>query len=100
MKTWRERLEGDITEADLKDALCWGTCAVGEKHAALPEVVIYENPDPDDEVWRTGGPVDPLLLELGTDFYEALLHGTRGLAWESLNQIDDRVDTLKRRLMP
>ena len=97
MKTWRERLEGEITAADLKDASCWETCAVGEKHAALPEVVIYGDPIPEGGYqWRIGGPVDPALLDLGTDFYAALSRSARWQARELLDQIDDRVDQLKR----
>lgn len=95
--TWRERLAhartaGAPTEDDLRRAWAWSTCAVGEQHAAAPDVVVYI---PGRYVY-VRVPLDPTLSKLGAEF-TAVVSGNRLSEAEAiLDQIDDRVLELKR----
>lgn len=98
MTTWRERIAGG--DFDDQRAECWGTCAVGEQHAALPQVVVYGPirgglPCP---VCGSphGGPQDLTLIRLGADFHSAVDDGHARAADRILDAIEDRVLALKR----
>lgn len=104
--TWRERIvaareRGYFTLADIGDAAGnWMTCAVGEQHAALPEVVVYYALPSG----RHGGPRDRQLQRLGgaesdeRGFGWAVEHQQIDLAERYLDAIEDRVLQLKREL--
>ena len=107
--TWRERIvaareRGAFTDHDVDDARgSWLTCAIGEQHAAHPDVVVYSDETP------YGGPVDGVLRTLGgppwaplpappppCGFNEAVVLNAVDLAEDLLDQIEDRVLQLKR----
>jgi hypothetical protein len=105
--TWRERLvaareRGAFTDEDRLLAAHWRSCAVGEQHAAMPTVVIYDR-------WRHHNPVgcncniclfpaDAELVALGgqNGFCGAVLSNDFAAAEGSLDAIEDRVLQLKR----
>ncbi len=94
--TWRERIaaardRGRFTKRETKLAESWHTCAIGEQHQQLPDVVVYM-PDSD----KTASPDDPHLCRLGHDFYRTVMRGCADDAEALLDQIEDRVLQLKR----
>jgi hypothetical protein len=96
MTTWRERVLAAkrrrwFTKGDLTAVAGWSTCAVGEQHAALPQVVLYEQDQ--DEI---SGPVDETLHILGNDFSKAVVLNLFDPAMAVLEAIEDRVLELKR----
>ena len=98
--TWRERIiearaHGMFTDDDKCAAGQWATCAVGEQHAALPLVVLYDN--------SLHCPKDWELAELGSHglrdgggFCAAVMRHDFDLADSLLDAIEDRVLVLKR----
>lgn len=89
MTTWRARVvETPLLTALVFDAALWNRCAVGEQAAAHPLVVRMTG-------W-CGRPDDDQLYRLGTEFSRAIEADDRALALEILDQIEDRVLTLKR----
>ena len=102
MPSWRERIvaaraRGGFTIDDKTAAGSWPTCAVGEQHAALPDVVVYE-----PSTFSASGvvPTDDVLTRLGSGhrdgFCGAVLCDDATLAETLLDAIEDRVLALKR----
>lgn len=96
--TWRERIQaarerGEFTLEDFEDATgSWLTCAVGEQHALMPEIVLYGQPS-------VLGPWDTKIRALGntfTGFGRAVTLDDVARAEELLDAIEDRVLQLKR----
>ena len=98
--SWRERIQaarerGRFTADDENDAASWLTCAVGEQHAALPEVVVYISSGPGSAVPM---PADATLFRLGaaSGFNGAVNCGDFDAAERLLDAIEDRALQLKR----
>ena len=98
--TWRERIadareRGTFTPQDYSDIGGFLTCAVGEQHARLPEVVVYRPS-------RLGfdQPEDEELDRLALDIYRAVHADKFTYAESLLDQIEDRVLQLKREATP
>ncbi len=94
MTTWRERIvaareRGRFTDKDCTDSLSWCLCAVGEHHAAHPTIVRYTR-------GSRARPKDDRLADWGSRFSEAIYTNNFARAELLLNQIEDRVLTLKR----
>jgi hypothetical protein len=99
--TWRERIvaakeRGRFTLLDRLEAAKWSTCAVGEQHAALPDVVLYVPP----EQGYSAYPLDTQLMQLGSEcpdgFSWAVQKDDIAGAESLLDRIEDRVLELKR----
>ena len=92
--TWRERTQaarerGEFIQEDVRDAESWATCAVGEQHAKMPDVIVYTNAIPD-------GPADRELGDLGIEFSDYVGENNPVSASQTLDAIEDRADALKR----
>lgn len=107
--TWRERIQaarerGKFTKDDVDDAACWCTCAVGEQHIAMPEVVLYDlswpNPCLGHDLIHEEFHGTPLrsqhLRSPGLLFMRAVRDGDFDLADSLLDAIEDRALALKR----
>jgi hypothetical protein len=101
--TWLERIiaartRGCFTDKDRYLAGKWSTCAVGEQHAALPDVVVYVTS------WIGAAcPLDIELRWLGGQwpegrhgFLDAVIANDFDGAERALHAIEDRVQELKR----
>ena len=94
MKTWRERLDDEDYTIEL--ARGWTTCAVGEQHAKFPDVVLFSDFCAGLGHRPLAIPEDPILDDLGRDFYLAIAACKKEQAHAILTQIEDRVLVLKR----
>jgi hypothetical protein len=95
MKTWRERVvtareRGYFTKRDRALAWPFTTCAVGEHHASMPDVVLYVRGA------HTQQPEDYTLLLLGSDFAWSVAACDFARCERLLDLIEDRVLELKR----
>ena len=98
MTSWRERIQaarerGCFTGEDRIMASGWMTCAVGEQHAAMPSVVVFQHPGT-----ALAYPVDDTLEELGcgSGFDSAVNDDDFAKADRLLDLIEDRALELKR----
>lgn len=89
---WIERLLDKNVKLQTYESLSgsWPTCAVGEKHADMPDVVV--------DIDGSGQfvPADDKLTDLGYKFHNAVARGHRNKALALYDQIDARVRELIR----